>query len=51
MRTIAPYALGGLLISAGAGSIGLLAICYAILRDWRFWLIGIMAFIIGFWSS
>lgn len=49
--TITPYAAGGMLISVGAGSLGLLVVLYAIIRDWRFWLLGILAYTIGFWST
>jgi len=47
MKTIAPYAVGGILVSAGAGGIGSLVFLYAILRDWRFWLVGLLALIFG----
>ena len=51
MKTLAPYAVGGILIGAGAGGAGFLIILYAILRDWRFWLVGAAAFAIGYWSA
>ena len=51
VATVAPYALGGRLIGAGAGSAGILVILYGIMRDWRFWLVAVMAFVIGFWSA
>lgn len=47
MMTIAPYAFGGILVSAGSGSVSSLVFLYAILRDWRFWLVGMLAFIVG----
>ena len=37
MKILAPYLLGGVLISAGGAEIGILAILYALFRDWRFW--------------
>ncbi len=52
MGIVMPYAVGVLLVSAGAAEIGILSIAYGMLRDWRIWLIGIGAFLIGFhWGS
>jgi len=42
------YAVGGILISAGAGGVGFMVVLYAILRDWRFWLAGAAALTTGF---
>ncbi len=49
MKVLAPYLLGGVLVSIGGVEIGSLAILYALLRDWRFWLLCIVAFSIGLW--
>ena len=51
MLTLVPYAIGGALISAGAGGIGSVVILFGILRDWRFWLIGCIAFLVGMKAS
>ncbi len=51
MKILAPYLLGGALIGAGGAEIGLVALLYAILRDWRFWLLGVLAFVIGINTS
>jgi hypothetical protein len=45
------YAVGGILISAGAGGVGFMVVLYTILRDWRFWLAEAAAFTKGFWST
>lgn len=47
MKTIAPYVAGGALISVGAGGVGALVLIYGVLRDWRFWLLGVVSFMIG----
>ena len=47
IKILAPYLLGGMLVSAGGAEIGFLAILYAMLRDWRFWFVGILALIVG----
>ena len=47
-----PYAVGVIFLSAGVAEIGVLSILYGVLRDWRIWLIGIGALLIGFhWGS
>ncbi|MBT4890119.1 MAG: hypothetical protein HON65_11265 [Rhodospirillales bacterium] len=48
MKAIAPYAIGGALMSAGAMGIGTVVLLYGVLRDWRFWLLGLAAFWVGF---
>ncbi len=47
IKVLAPYLLGGALIGAGGAEIGLVALLYAAVRDWRFWLIGFVGFIVG----
>lgn len=49
MRTIAPYAIGGMLVSAGAGGVGTLVILLGVIRDWRFWLLVVLGVGVGFW--
>ncbi len=46
-KVLAPYLFGGALIGAGGAEIGLVALLYAIFRDWRFWLLGCVAFFVG----
>lgn len=48
MKTIAPYVAGSALLSVGAGGAGALVLLYGVLRDWRFWLLGVISFMIGF---
>jgi hypothetical protein len=43
-----PYAIGFLLINAGVTEIGMLSVAVGMIRDWRIWLIGVGAFLIGF---
>jgi hypothetical protein len=41
------YAIGGLLISSGAGGLGAIIICLGIVAHWKWWLLGVGSFLIG----
>jgi len=48
MKAIIPYVSGGTLISSGVVGVGSLVVLYGIFRDWRFWLLTVTSFMIGF---
>ncbi len=46
------YLLGGAMMTTGVGevaSIGLITFLVGMLLHWRFWLLGTLAFMAGFW--
>ncbi len=51
MKGLLAYAIGGLLISGGAGGLGTIVIFLGIVAHWKYWLAGILAFFIGVYST
>ncbi len=47
MKGFLAYAIGGLLISGGAGGLGAIIICLGIVAHWKWWLLGVGSFLIG----
>jgi len=47
MKGLLAYAIGGLLISSGAGGLGTIIICLGIVAHWKWWLLGVGSFLIG----
>jgi hypothetical protein len=47
MKGLLAYAIGGLLISSGAGGLGAIIICLGIVAHWKWWLLGVGSFLIG----
>ena len=48
------YLLGGAMMSTGVGEIagfGLITFLVGILLHWRVWLLGALAFMVGFWLA
>lgn len=45
------YLFGGVLVSAGVGEVGLLVIFAGMVSHWKFWLVGILAFFVGVYST
>ncbi len=48
------YLLGGAMMSTGVGEIagfGLMTFSVGMLLHWRFWLLGALAFMVGFWLA
>ncbi len=48
------YLLGGAMMFTGVGeiaSIGLIAFLVGMLLHWRIWLLGALAFMVGFWLA
>ena len=47
MKGLLAYAIGGLLISSGAGGLGAIIICLGFVAHWKWWLLGVGSFLIG----
>ncbi len=47
MKGLLAYAIGGFLISSGAGGLGAIIICLGIVVHWKWWLLGVGSFLIG----
>jgi len=47
MKGLLAYAIGALLISSGAGGLGITVICLGIVAHWKWWLVGVGSFLIG----
>ena len=45
------YLFGGVLVSAGAGEVGLVVIFMGIIAHWKWWLLGILAFFVGAYTA
>ncbi len=45
------YLFGGLLVSAGAAEVGLVVIFMGMIAHWKYWLVGILAFFVGLYST
>ena len=48
------YLLGGAMLSTGVGEIagfGLMTFSVGMLLHWRFWLLGALTFMVGFWLA
>lgn len=47
MKGFFAYVIGWLLISAGATGTGTVVIAVGMLLDWKWWLLGLLAFLLG----
>ena len=47
MKGLLAYAIGGLLISGGAGGLGTIVVCLGIVVHWKWCLLGVGSFLIG----
>ncbi len=45
------YLVGGVLVSNGVAEVGLVVFLIGVIADWKVWILGILAFCVGVYST
>ncbi len=45
------YLVGGVLVSNGVAEVGVVVFLVGVIADWKFWLLGILAFFVGVYTA